>query len=99
MGEGLMSINAKHHQGAVLVLLSSLRAGQILNTQDQTNFLSDKEETGQHVSPGGEASLCCCGQDRVEVQLLRVGQLEVKLCSGQRQRQNFPGEEKLHMRT
>lgn len=99
MGEGLMRINANHHQGAFRVLLSSLHAGHILHTQNQTNFLSDKEETGRHVLPGGEASLCRCRQDRMEVQLLRVGQLEVKLCSGQRQRQNFPGEEKLHMRT
>lgn len=78
-----MKVNANHH----------------LYTQNQPNFLSDREETGRHVLPGGEASLCCCRQDRVEVQLLRVGQLEVKLCSGQRQWQNFPGEEKLHMRT
>lgn len=90
-----MDINADHHQAAGHVLLSSFHAGHIFYTQN----LSDKEETGRHVLPGGEASLCRCGQDRLEVQLLRVGQLEVKLCSGQRQRQNFPGEEKLHMRT
>lgn len=96
MEEGPMNINANRHQGAGLVLLSSLH---IFHTQNQTNFLSEKEETGRRVLPGGEASLCRCRQDRMEVQLLRVGQLEVKLRSGQRQRQNFPGEEKLHMRT
>lgn len=91
-----MNINANRHQGAFLVLLSSLH---IFYTRNQTNFLSEKEETGRRVLPGGEASLCRCRQERMEVQLLRVGQLEVKLGSGQRQRQNFPGEEKLHMRT
>lgn len=49
--------------------------------------------------PGGEASLRRGGENRLEVQPLRVGQLQVKLRSGQRQRQNFPGEEKLHERT
>lgn len=37
-----MKINATHHQGAFLVLLSSLHGGHILYTQNQTNFLSDK---------------------------------------------------------
>lgn len=49
--------------------------------------------------PGGEASLGRGGEQRLEVQPLRVGQLEVKLGSGQRQRQNLPGEEKLHVRS
>lgn len=47
--------------------------------------------------PGGEASLGGAGQQRLQVQPLRVGQLEVELRSGQRQRQNLPGEEKLHL--
>lgn len=89
-----MNINANHHQGALFYFpLFMLAIYYTLRTRPTS------EETGEHVLPGGEASLCCCRQDRMEVQLLGVGQLEVKLCSGQRQRQNFPGEEKLHMRT
>lgn len=55
---------------------------------------------GQKVLPGGKTTLGGGREDRSDLQVSGVGELEVKLrprhCG---QRQNLPGEEELHGRT